>query len=329
MNTPPRARSREFAHRRLGIAILRIGVAVGVLVYIFRLVQIERMLEALRGASTFWVAAAFAGAMILQWFVAARLQLLIHTQGLTLSTFEAFEINLAARFYGLFLPGGNITGVAVRVLRLAQVTNSYSGTGVAMAADRLTATVTLCLIGIAFWLVERPDQGRIWIEALGFVLFGIAIPTMLVFRRVPMPFLERLLIRRLGSLHDALSRFRSLGAADLAVIFTLSVAAHLIGIGCFWMLAQALDLETGLVSMGWIRSCILIPTILPVTVAGLGLREGASILLLGLFGVSEDRALAFGLLIFAVTALAVGMVGGLLESWRWLAPRSLRNRDQA
>jgi hypothetical protein len=95
------------------------------------------------------------------------------------------------------------------------------------------------------------------------------------------------------------------------------------------MLAQALDLETGLVSMGWIRSCILIPTILPVTVAGLGLREGASILLLGLFGVSEDRALAFGLLIFAVTALAVGMVGGLLESWRWLAPRSLRNRDQA
>jgi len=328
MNTPPRARSGEFALRRLGIAILRIGTAVGVLIYLFRLVNIERMLEALRGASTYWVAAAFASTMILQWVVAVRLRRLVHLQDLTLSTFEAFEINLAARFYGLFLPGGNITGVAVRVLRLAQVTNNYSGTGVAMAADRLAATVTLCLIGIVFWLVERPDQGRIWIGTLGIVLFGIAIPIILFFRHVPMPFLERLLIRRLGSLHNALSRFRSLGAADLAVILTLSAVAHLIGIGCFWMLSQALDLETGLVSMGWIRSCILLPTLLPVTVAGLGLREGAAILLLGLFGVSEDRALAFGLLIFTITALGVGMVGGLLESWRWLAPRRARNGHQ-
>jgi hypothetical protein len=328
MKTPPVAGPAGSAARRFGIAALRIGVAAGVLVYLFRRVQLERVLDILRNGRSSWFAAAFAGTLLLQWLVAVRLRRLVRAQDLPLSTFATFEINLASRFYGLFLPGGNVAGIAVRVLRLGKTAGSYAGAGMAMVADRLAATSTLCLVGLVFWLFDRPDHGYAWIGMLGLTLLGVAVPTMLVFGRAPIPFLERLARSRLGSWYGALARSRALGPDDLVWIFLASIAAHLIDVGGFWMLARVLDLDITLVSMGWVRSCILLSALLPVTVAGLGLREGASILLLGLYGVSEERALAFGLLVFAISSLGLGAAGGLLEGWRCLAPVGLGRRDR-
>lgn len=328
MKTPPVSGPVGSGVRRFGIVALRFAVAAGVLVYLFRRVQLERLLDILRNGRSSWFAAAFAGTLFLQWLVAARLRRLVQAQDLPLSTFATFEINLATRFYGLFLPGGNVAGIAVRVLRLGKTAGSYAGAGIAMVADRLVATSMLCLVGLVFWLFDRPDHGYVWIGMLGLTLVGVAVPTMLVFGRAPIPFLERLARSRLDSWYGAIARSRALGPDDLAWVFLLSIAAHLFDVGVFWMLARVLDLDMTLVSMGWVRSCILLSTLLPVTVAGLGLREGASILLLGLYGVSEERALAFGLLVFAITSLGLGAAGGLLEGWRCLAQVGLGRHDR-
>jgi uncharacterized membrane protein YbhN (UPF0104 family) len=76
------------------------------------------------------------------------------------------------------------------------------------------------------------------------------------------------------------------------------------------------------VSLAWIRSGMMLAAMLPVSFAGLGLREGASVFLLEMFGVSPQLAVAFSLLAFASTVLAVGLVGGLAEGARQL--RGLR-----
>ena len=329
VKTPPPGGHAGSAARRFGIAVLRIGVAAGVLVYLFHRVQTGQVLGILRNGHLSWSAAAFAGTLLLQWLVAARLRRLVQAQDMPLSTFAAFEINLTSRFYGLLLPGGNITGIAVRVFRLGKTSGSYARAGIAMVADRLAATVMLCLVGLVFWFVDRPDRAYPWIGMLGLAFFGAAIPTMLVFGRGPVRFLEPLTRSLLGSRQDALDRFRALDPPGLAWIFLVSIAVHLIDVGVFWMLAKVLDLDVGFVSMGWIRSCVVLSTLLPVTVAGLGFREGASILLLGLYGVSEERALAYGLLVFAITSLSLGAAGGLLEGWRWLSPSGLCPGDPA
>ena len=326
MNRPPDSVAPRPAMRRFAIAVLRIGVAIGILAFLFRRVRIIHVRDVLSGAESSWVAAAFASSMALQWLVASRLRRLVRTQDLAISTFDAFEINLTSRFYGLFLPGGNMTSIAVRVLKLVRITHSAVDTGVAIATDRLAATATLCLLGILFWFVELPDQGRAWMVLVGLVLFGIVVFTALLLGRGTVAFLERMGVPHLGGLHDARVRIRSLGRADWRDIFLLSIAAHLVGICTFWMLGHALGLRPGLLSMGWIRTCILLPTLIPISVAGLGLREGAAVLLLGMLGVPEERALAFGLLIFAVTVFGVGLAGGILEGRRWLMPPSRRNR---
>jgi hypothetical protein len=55
--------------------------------------------------------------------------------------------------------------------------------------------------------------------------------------------------------------------------------------------------------------CIL--TLLPISLAGVGVREGSMVLLLAPLGVSEDLALCLSMLWFSVL-LAVGACGGLV-----------------
>src|ERR1051326_9007558 len=82
----------------------------------------------------------------------------MQAQDVQLGTFEALEINLATLFWGLFLPGGNITGIAVRLYRLARAGGRYAAGLLAMAGDRLTATGAVSFMGIACWLLDREAQ---------------------------------------------------------------------------------------------------------------------------------------------------------------------------
>ena len=57
---------------------------------------------------------------------------------------------------------------------------------------------------------------------------------------------------------------------------------------------------------------------LPISIAGLGVREGVLVLLLASYGVSAPDALAYGLVAFAVSVLAPGLAGAIVEADRLL-----------
>jgi hypothetical protein len=57
---------------------------------------------------------------------------------------------------------------------------------------------------------------------------------------------------------------------------------------------------------------------IPISISGIGLREGAMIVLLQQYGLTGDQAIAYSLLIFTTTILAPGISGGILEALRQL-----------
>jgi hypothetical protein len=87
------------------------------------------------------------------------------------------------------------------------------------------------------------------------------------------------------------------------------------------LLARALSIELPFAAFGWMRSVSAVVTLIPISISGLGLREGTTVALLAERGVPHTPAFAFSLLVFGVTILAIGLVGGLLELTHWLAPR--------
>jgi len=62
----------------------------------------------------------------------------------------------------------------------------------------------------------------------------------------------------------------------------------------------------------------MLVTVLPLSIGGLGVREGMLLLTLGGFGVPAHESIALSILVFASTILAPGLAGGVLEAIHWL-----------
>ena len=303
--------------------LVRVAVTAAVMAYLFSQVAASEVLAEVRSATPLLIGMATLVALAGQVVVAERLRRMVGALGLRASTFELLQIDLGARFYGLFLPGGNLTGVVARFYRIARRDGAYAATAVALVIERLVATITLCFVGILFWLLELPSgNGLALIVMLGAFTGLLALQTLLFLDR---PFTTRLRARasewwprQLASLRGAIGRSRRLPRALLAQVFLLGVAVHLMGVVAFSLVALAMELDLSLLTIGWTRSAAVLVTIVPVSFAGLGLREGAFVLLLAPYGIAAADALSYSLLAFAATILASGLIGGVIEAFRLL-----------
>ena len=267
-----------------------------------------------------------AAALLGQWLGAVRFQGLAAILGLPLSRMQALGINLSTVFYGLFLPGGTATSWLVRLLRLPDVQRRPGLALTVIAGDRAFATVAGALIGVAADLALHAPaslavSAGLMLVALASGVVGWGMLTPSILRRVSswpgVEWLRRLPTRAADlEIRHSLPSLRTAGSAAV-----LSFGVHGLGVLAWWVLARALGLELGLVQIAWVRSAALVVGLLPVTVGGLGLREGTVVAMLAVFGVGAADALSLSLLAFTVTVLGVGVLGGLGEAARMMRRR--------
>ena len=80
------------------------------------------------------------------------------------------------------------------------------------------------------------------------------------------------------------------------------------------ILAHSLGINISVFDWFWIFSLVSVAVFVPITIGGLGIREGVFVGLLGFFAVPPAEAVALSLSVFALQVLA-GAVGGILEVW--------------
>jgi hypothetical protein len=95
-------------------------------------------------------------------------------------------------------------------------------------------------------------------------------------------------------------------------LLALGVLRHLVGAAAFLAFAAAAGAELGLAPALWARGVTGITMLLPLSVAGLGLRELSYVALLGLFGIPPATALSMSLMVFGCLLLN-GAAGALIE----------------
>jgi glycosyltransferase 2 family protein len=313
--------------QRRGGWLLRLLIAAAILALVIRAVPVADVTRRVREASPRPLLLALALSAIGSLIVAARLRLLAGALGLSPTLATATDVNLSAQFYGLFLPGGNVTGGVIRFYRLAGSQRRVAAAAGAIAWDRLSATLALCLVGLSCWVLV-PASKPVW-PGLAFALGAIAIvgimaAGVLVGRGTPGMAGPppgsgrlRLVVYRIGRGIRELARP---GVRDHAVALVLSIVSQVLGIMLYIALAASLGVSIPIITMGWIRSVVLLLLLLPITISGLGLREGALMVLLTAEGVGQVPAVAFGVLVFAATVLAPALVGGVSEGFRLLRP---------
>jgi hypothetical protein len=114
--------------------------------------------------------------------------------------------------------------------------------------------------------------------------------------------------RFVGAIHFGVDRLRTHPAAAANVLvagFAYQLALVLAAVAA----AQALGLRpAGLTALLAFFPAVLIAQVLPISMSGLGVREGAFVLFLGPLGVAQEQAIALGLLLYLLN-LGVSLLG--------------------
>jgi len=299
------------------ILLMKLLVSAGLLAFFFTRIHFEHFLSTLAGADFTYVALALIVYFATQLGSALRWTVLARPLGFETRYRDLSFYYLIGMFFNLFAPstvGGDVT----RVYYLARdgekehekgwVTSTVPA-AVSVFMDRALGMAVLVWLG-AVGLVLFPDYAvPSAIRSLTFVL-----ALALAGGAVLMPLLRAVLPDdghpMVVKLRLAMRAYHAhWGVIPQAIL--LSFVLHLVQAWMHLLLGRALQ-----INVPFSFCIILYPLVgtfaaLPISLNGIGLREGGYLFLLGVIGVTAEKSIAFGLLLFLIV-IVDSLIGGLL-----------------
>jgi len=242
-------------------------------------------------------------------------------------------INFTIRFYTLILPRASATGVRWLKYRKA-------GSGAAAAAlvvlEKLVQVFTYAVVAATFVFIERDALGGagpavVAIAAALVLASGVGLAALFTDRidplLRPLGFITRLPL--IGPLAErvvsAVVSQRGWPPREIAALAGWSAVGYGFFVASAWVIADQLAIDVSVPALAWIRGLVFLGTLIPITIAGAGIREAGFVGFLSIYGVDKSTALGFALALFGVQ-IAIGTVGGLLELTGSLFNRSDRQK---
>lgn len=226
------------------------------------------------------------------------------------------RLNMVGIFFSTFLPT-SVGGDAVRAWAIAREIPE-TGWGVSsVVLDRVMGLVAMVLyLIVGTWL----DQ-EIFTRLAGQVEW--TLPSWIVWALLLAVPVGVLVVRRTRwwtRLSRTLSHFRDFIASPgrIAMVTVLSLAVQGIYIGVWIVLAEAVRFDLPAVTFLVTVPVVSLGAMLPITLSGVGVREGLWILLLAGYGLEAANVTAFSLLYFLAFAVT-GALGGGVYLWRGTA----------
>lgn len=317
---------------RAGISLLLLGLWLH-----FSSVDMGQVLQALGTLPGLTLVGALASGIGATFAAALKYLLLLRAQQVPIGLLRVWQFNCIASFYGLILPGTE-SGNAVKALLLGRLSRRSAGVWAATLADQLSLLLTFALIafaGVTFLASDDELAGRpAWIAGTALALVGtLALYTL--FLLPPFAALIQRLLRPLSRLlrwprkraaatdpsgqeEGWLARFWTDMAGYqhhlpmLTLALLLSVCYEGLLVLAAYQFALGLGIPVSFLHLFWMMTLVSTSQALPITFAGIGVRDVAFTFLLGGLGVPGTAAIALS---FAVLALnvALGLPGSVLQ----------------
>lgn len=297
------------------IRVAQIVAMIGLFILLWLTIDVQEAARILLAADLRWILAAGLALTVQTMLSAERWRVTAAQLGITIRPLRALREYYLAQFVNQSLPGG-VIGDAGRAVR------SRDEVGLLISAqavffERLAGqigllTVFLTALPLTFILPTGFDW-PLW-------LIGPVAGALVVIAALPLGIGATLWV--MGPGNHALRRF--LARLSLALVargvllkqVVLSLGTALFNLAAFAFCALALGVELPLLAIATLVPLILFSMVLPLTIGGWGVREGAAVILFPVVGQSASAGLAtsfaFGLVI------VVSVVPGLILTW--LAP---------
>lgn len=316
--------------------LLKAGLSFGLLALLLATVGLRGTLEAFRGAEARWLLGALALYLIGVPLRAYRWQSLLSTLHVTVPLPRLVSLYFVGTFFNNVLPSG-IGGDVVRAYELTKEGVDTALSASTVLADR--ATGLLVLLAVA--LVSAVFGFRLVSPELALTIVAISLGSFAGIGLLLWKDLWRAVSRRLPRLRSLLARkgiedfYRSLQVyrdRSISRALFISLIFNILLIAVNYLIALSVGVRVSLLYFLLFVPLISFSLILPISLSGLGVREGAYILLFGQAGVAAPLALAMSLGFFALNVIT-GLIGGVIYASqglsRWAVARELQSPESS
>ena len=303
---------------KVPLIALKMVLSIGLFVYVVAKVSPGDIWATVRPADpSLLVAAAglfFVSSLIGSWLWAR----LLHAQGVDIPYTKAASYYFVGLFFNNFLPS-NIGGDIARISDASKHASNVSSVFSATLMDRLIGVLAIGLVAVVA-SVAALDHVRLYaIYGAIFTVFLIALGLFLSifnrrlleafewpFRAIGWHSVERGIARIMDDLHG----FRSERSAMLQA-FLASTAVQVSRILVHYIVGLALGVR---LAAGYYF--LFVPVLaalvsLPISLNGLGVREGAAVVLFQMAGLTREQAFTIPFLTYLISVL-ISLLGGLI-----------------
>jgi glycosyltransferase 2 family protein len=300
------------------LIMLKILFSVGLMAFLFARIPFSSVAEALSHASLPWLAAAFLVLVASNVLGSWQWDQLLEAVGIQIPFWKVCAYYHVGLFFNNFLPA-NIGGDLARIADASRYDTTPATALSTVLMDRVVGTLALATLALVttFPAIDRFHLRLAYLALVGFFALSVSL-LWVVFHPKLLPTLEGLLGHiglggfkpHLDDLAARLADFRDQRGL-MARVLGMALVVQVARIAVHVLVARALGLHVPIAYFFLFVPLLAVIVSLPISLNGIGLREGAGVLLFGLVGVGRAPAFALQFTTYLV-AVSVSLIGGLV-----------------
>jgi len=310
----------------------RILVSAILLYFAFRGINIASLQSRLSQISPAWILLAVAATVFQIFLGALRWREISIACAAPLGTSQAFRYNMIGAFFNQTLPS-SIGGDAMRLWLVKQTGAGWRTATYSVLVDRAIGLVALAVIVIVSlpWSYDLIDnhRGR---YALLLVDIGALAASVgfLILGHLSWGWLKTFWPTKHVHACSVIANKVIFSSGSGPKIGVLSILIHVMAVVIAWCAVRSIDAPAAFEQLFLLVPPIMLITMLPISIAGWGVREATMMVAFGYAGLAQADGTVVSLL-FGATSFIVGAIGGLvwiLSAEKTTAPAEIEVKEE-
>ena len=316
------------------ILALRIAVSFGILGYLIKILDWQHLADVIAHLRLEYVWIAPILLLVGLYCLGIRWVFLLEHFGIKLAPQDSFLYYLVSNFYNIILPGaisGDIVRVGICAVKKKQPLVAIATTALLERVFGLLVVLSIGTVGILLLSENLRSQigttlltsmlaistGTLFCALIGWFLIGTSPVRWLEAKAKPIPIL--------GMPFKMLQQVRQIPLSACTAIFAVNALSQIFDILASYYMSRAISLNLPLIVLFVVIPIVYITTVLPISLGGLGVREGVLTLLLARVGIPASDAITFSLALY-LNRVIIALFGGLLQVFWHLPTKKTENQ---
>ena len=306
---------------RHAIIAAKLIFSIGLVWYVASKFDLQQALAQLRNLTAGWLLVILAIYYLQLGLGALRFREFLGVMGAEFSVVRAVDACLIGYFFSqTFI--SFVGGDAMRILRASRSGISLQTSAKAVILDRASGFAGFMVLILAVLPFALPRIGDPTMKVSLILLVGAALlatASVLLIAILPKAFRRFRLFDAAADVARRVLR-RITSPRGFVAFFGYSIAINILNIVLFFAIGTALEIRLNFSDCLIFLPPVFFIAMLPISVSGWGIREGATIIALGMAGVPAAQALAISVA-YGLGLILISLPGGVL----WLFGKKKRN----